>query len=138
MSSKRLMFEIGLLIAIALAIAFWLVPSQTTSDPTVSLQPSTLPTLCALAVAGIALTLFLPSRNKQDRPEKDIPPARWGILTILVLIVAAGIAALEWIGTLAVPFVIIAPMMLMLGERRPGRILLTILVIVAPLIWLGA
>lgn len=138
MSPKRLMYEMGVLVAIALAIAFWLVPSQTTSDPTVSLQPAALPTLCALAIAGIALTLFRPSQNKQDQPEKCLPPARWGILAVLVLIVAAGIAALAWIGTLAAPFVIVPAMMLMLGERRMGRILLTTLVIVVPLAWLGA
>jgi type IV secretory pathway VirB2 component (pilin) len=101
---------------------FWIIPSQTTIDPSASLQPGLLPTVCVVAILFLSLmnALGVLWRRAAKRPEALTPAWRAAGGTILITLL--GIVAYQVAGMAATAIVIVPGLMLWLGERRWKRI----------------
>ena len=129
-----IVLETAVVAGAALAAAFWIIPWQTTSDPSLSIQPALLPTVCALAIAALSVVHAALRLGKARR--EALPPSAWKPALLAMLITAAGVAALQWAGAVAAVIVIVPALMGMLGERRWRRIVLATACTAAPLAWL--
>ena len=103
----------------------WLIPSQTASGPVLGLKPGLLPTVCAVAIAGIALIalVFRLLRPEPLLPERSAPiwPA-----AMIAAVAIAGVLALQFLGPIACGLVVVALGLAALGEKRPRIVLLTL------------
>jgi len=142
--SRHVLFEPLVVLAVAAVVALWWIPAQTSVEATARMQPAVLPLVCAGAIAVLAAIMLIAGLRK---PNQDIAhqasvgqhgARHWRSLCVNTFIIALGLAALSWWGLLAVPVVIIPPMMWYLGERRVRRIIWTVVLIAAPIGWLGA
>jgi hypothetical protein len=109
---------------LALAV-IWLIPSQTASDPVLGLKPGLLPTVCAVAIGGIALIalVFRLLRPEPLLPERSTPiwPA-----AMIAAVAVAGVLALQFLGPIACGVVVVALGLAALGEKRPRIVLPTL------------
>ena len=158
------LLEAVLVCALALAAVFWIIPAQTTAvEAAAGLAPATLPTVSAVAIAVLALMNLLvalvararapeprlissgtsgttPTADRADRADMASPiaaraVAAWPALKIM-LVSLAGVVALAFGGPAACAVVIVPLGMLVLGERRPWRILPVTLIALAPFVLL--
>lgn len=120
---------------LSLLVLLWIIPSQTTTDPTASLQPGLLPTVCVVAILFLSLmhalgALWNRASKPPGTPEAATPAWRAAGGTILVTLL--GIVAYQVAGMAATAIVIVPGLMLWLGERRWKRIAIVSMCAVLP------
>ncbi len=118
----------GLALLGALMI-FVIIPASTEEGMYFGLPPTFFPTLLTsfMTVCALGLTAQALFRMRRGVPSRPVPISRWNLLMFLV---AAGLAlgaviAIDWFGILIGGPVLIAALMIFLGERNPLRIVLT-------------
>ena len=115
-------FEGLVIIGLALAAIFWIIPAQTTSGAVLGLPPAFMPKVAAtaiavLAAAGLALRLARPEAPAPERRAPLGPAILVGGLTTL------GVLALQFLGPIAAGLIMVVLGVPALGERRPGVLL---------------
>ena len=112
-----------------LLMIFVLIPMDTVQGQYFGLAPTLFPTLlsslltvCALGQVAQSITRIY--RRAQPRP---IPVSGWNLLMFLVAgsLALGGVVLIDWFGILIGGPVLIAILMVFLGERSPLRIVLT-------------
>jgi len=133
--------EAGLILTLALLAIFWIIPAQTDGDGN-GLRAADLPTACAVIIALLVLADSV--LRFVDSPAPSIERGQAGSSrvvsgAILVCILAA--VAVQFLGVAATSAIMIAALMILLGERSVLRVVLTTvtttLVIASALRWIG-
>lgn len=134
---------------LALFAIFQVIPRQTASgEDAAGLAPATLPTVCAVVIAVLALLNLavtwprkrtgVPSPDGGAQPEEAQPePAQPGrsapaTVILMMLVTLAGAIVLRLAGAAACTATIVVLGMLVLGERRLTRIVPVTMVAVLP------
>ena len=122
----------GLLaILFGLILFFWIIPSQTETVDTGWLKPHTLPDAVALFICALGLIHFIVPTGEAQ--------IDWGLslrIGLFVLITLAGLYLMSLVGFLIAAPVLMAVLMLMIGERRILWLIMGI-VFLPGVIWLA-
>jgi hypothetical protein len=114
---------------LGLLMIFVIIPWGTEQGSYVGLSPTFFPTvLTALATAcAVGLTVQALVRIRRQAPPRPVPISGWNLLMFLLATgtVLGGIVLIDQAGFLIGGPVLIAAMMLLLGERSPLHIVVT-------------
>jgi len=116
---------IGLLGFVVL-VAFVIIPNESSDGVWYGLSPYFYPMvmLCGIALASIGLLVQALTNPKayEDQPKVPLTRSELGFFLIAFAIIFATTLVLHWFGTWVGGFVMIAGLMLFMGELRPLRI----------------
>jgi hypothetical protein len=120
---SRDLWETALVVAGVFMLIFWIIPNQTISDPNLSIQPSFLPTLCAIAIGGLSVLKLIgqcltKAKACEAAEEMKPVPARWWPVVVLSVHMALVTIIMRYAGVVAGVLATIPIMMFMFGERR--------------------
>lgn len=118
-SRWSLLAEGAVIGGVSLLAVFWIIPNQT-SEGGIGLSPAFLPTLCAAACGVFAVADVLLRLARRDRSHAY--PQDWTAFVRIGAVALLGTAVLRWGGVTASALVTVPAGMLVLGERRPLRI----------------
>ncbi|MFL9826383.1 tripartite tricarboxylate transporter TctB family protein [Rhodoplanes sp. SY1] len=124
--------EAVLLGAAALAAVVWIIPAQT-SDGGIGLSPAVFPTVCAIAL-GVFVIADAALRLLRAAPGERYPDG-WGAFVRIGAVAVLGVCLLPVVGIAGCALAMVPAGMLVLGERRPLRIVVAALAC-AGLVWL--
>jgi hypothetical protein len=124
--------ESAIIVGLGAAVV-WLIPSQTTSGPVLGLPPAFLPTLCAMAIIGLAL-LGLGMRLWRPEPLRPERAAPWWPAALILGVKITGVLVLQFLGPFACGVVVVA---LGLAAMREWRICVVLITLVATTLILG-
>jgi hypothetical protein len=116
---------IGLLIFAAL-VAFVVIPSESADGVWYGLSPYFYPLvmLAGIAISSIGLLIQAVTRPQtyEDQPKVPLSRAELGFFLLAFAIICVSTLVLHWLGTWIGGFVMIAGLMLFMGELSPLRI----------------
>jgi hypothetical protein len=108
--------EIAVVAGLA-GLALWIIPQQTVSGPVLGLPPAFLPKVCAIAILTLAL-VALAYRLWRPEPLADARLAPPWPAALIIGVVLAATAALQFAGPIASGLVAVALGLVVLGEKR--------------------
>lgn len=118
-----------------------IIPLETEEGMYYGLPPTFFPTLLAsgLTVCAFGLTMQALVRINSDREEETAPISRWNLLIfgLLVATIFAGIVLVDVFGLLVGAPLLIAVLMVLLGDRSVPRILGTAILPVGAVYYLA-
>lgn len=136
MSKADLWGGLGLL-AFGLALIFLIIPMGTVSGAYFGLAPTVFPTIMASGLTLCALGLVIQSvkRLRVGHHGAEIPVNQWNLLMFLIAaaLILGGVVIIDVAGILVGGPLMIAGLMVFLGERHPIRIATTAIVPVVAL-----
>ncbi|GGO53441.1 Tripartite tricarboxylate transporter TctB family protein [Roseovarius pacificus] len=127
--------------ALGLVMIFVIIPWQTEEGMYYGLPPTFFPTLLAagLTICAVGLTVQSLIRGRAGHEGRSAPISRWNLLMfgILVSAIFAGIVIIDLIGMLVGAPLLIAVLMLLLGERSAPHIMATAVLPVGAIYYLA-
>jgi len=118
-----------------LLCAVWIVPAQSEPAGDFRLAPAFVPEAAAFVVAGLGAVLLLAPGRPRTAP--DVRGADLAVAAKLLAVVGLPLLVMELAGYIAGGIILVAGLMVWMGERRPGRIAL-VAGTAAPLVWAAA
>ena len=129
------------LTAFGLLLTFVIIPLGTEEGMYYGLPPTFFPTLLAvgLTVCAIGLTIQSVVRLRTGRIDHTSPISRWNLMmfVLLVALILGGIVLIDIFGMLIGAPLLIAALMIVLGDRSPLRIVPTAVIPVAAVYYLA-
>lgn len=114
---------------VGLLLIFWVIPTWTAHGMYYGLPPTFFPTVMATGMTASAAALTIQAWLRRRREAEAGQPAvsRWNLLMFLIAaaIILGGVIAIDYIGVLIAGPVMMAALMIFLGERNPFLIVLT-------------
>lgn len=114
---------------LGILMIFVIIPASTEEGMYFGLSPTFFPILLTSFLTACALGLVVQAawRLRRQAPRRPLPISGWNILMFLVAggLTLGGVIAIDRFGILIGGPVLIAALMLFLGERSPLRIVLT-------------
>ncbi len=114
---------------IGILLIFIVIPVGTTAGGYFGLAPTVFPTILAsgLTICALALTAQAWMRLRREGNIRPVPIRPWNLLMLAASasLVLGGIIAIDYLGMIIAGPVLIAALMLFLGDRNVIRILLT-------------
>jgi hypothetical protein len=118
----------ALLCALSLALIFIVIPADHPGGRWTGLSPYFFPIVVAVAIAFFSLALSIQAARQTYSTEEKQAPITWPQLAMLVLamaLIVAGVFVISRFGVWVGGPLLIAAMMLFMGERNPVFILPT-------------
>lgn len=108
--------ELSIILAIACALLFFVIPAQTSAADEYGLSPAFMPSVCVVAIAAVAVLQFLTgSSGKGD--DDEVPPAiKYAVALALAVIV--GVVVVTFAGIVVGGAVTSLLVLLALRQRR--------------------
>ena len=117
------------LTAFGLLLTFVIIPMGTEEGMYYGLPPTFFPTLLAvgLTICAVGLTVQSVLRLRAGRVDTSSPISRWNLamFALLVALILGGIVVIDVFGLLIGAPLLIAALMIVLGDRNPLRIVPT-------------
>lgn len=122
------------MLALSLCMIFVVIPAETQEGVWFGLSPYFFPTLLMAGIAFASALLIVQSVTRPARgsePPLALSPRQLAMFGIVAAIIVAGVVAIDLLGLWTGGPVLIAALMLFMGERRPLRIVATSIIPVA-------
>ena len=97
------------------------IPSQTSDGGDASISPALLPQICAAAITGLAAILAVRAWRKLSRGEaagQAVATSEWLACLVVVVTVSLAVILFLWVNPAFAAAVVIAGLMVFMGERR--------------------